>query len=290
MSTLLTASLVASLVGALALAAFGLRRWRRHGFRFSLRTSLVALTLASLMLAAFMQWVWPRLLHVRALYQIRAGGGEVYLPDPEAITPGRDEWDGTPSLAWGGGVSDIWFDSDAEVAAALPSLPALTQLKAICLGRSTTNASLRNLAAVIPNAKLLGLQLQSSQITDFAPLKNLAALPDIFSNTVALTDQGLQALPEIRGLERLFILEEGKQARPARFGPQGFGAIARVPELKYLTLSNLEITSESAAHLRGAKKLRELTLHRCLIDAGDVAALREALPNCQIKFNERQLP
>jgi hypothetical protein len=279
MPSLLTLTIAASLIGAIALIAFGLRRWRRHGFRFSLRTSLITLTFASLALAAFMQWAWPRVEHFRAVYQIRAVGGDVYFHD-------RNGWDGSASDAWGG-PGDIWFSSDAEFSAALPALRSLRQLNGLTLGRNTTDASLIELARLRLPGEFRVIQLQSSQTTDLAPLKELAALPYLFINTASLTHPGLQALPEIRGLERLFIIEEGKQAKPARFGKQGFGAIARVPELKYLTLGNLEITSESVAHLHGAKKLRELRIHRCLIDAQDVVALRKALPNCEITFNER---
>ena len=166
----------------------------------------------------------------------------------------------------------------------------MTRLSGITLGRNTTNASLRELAHLNLPDEFNCVQFQSSQINDLAPLKELANLPSMFVNTTSLTDQGLQALPEIRGLERLFILEEGPSANLSRFGELGFRAIGSMPELKYLSLARLEITSDSAAHLHRLKNLRELGIHRCLIDAKDVAALRAALPDCKVSYSERSTP
>jgi hypothetical protein len=290
MSTLLTASLVASLVGALALAAFGLRRWRRHGFRFSLRTSLVALTLASLMLAAFMQWAVPWFHHWHALHRIRQVGGEIAFDADATADDGQTlPDDDLVAVAWND-VSTIDFRDDAEFAAAAPFLSELLTLEGLSFSRRLTDASLRSLAAVEPPLRVASLQLMCCQITDLAPLTRVGALDDLFINSASLTDEGLQALPRIPGLKKLFIVEEKPYGNAARFDVAGYRAVGQMKELEILWLARVAISSESAAELHHLTNLRELLLARCLIDNADVAALREALPNCKITFKERTTP
>lgn len=257
--------------------------------RYRTRTTLIGVIVAGALLFAAMQWGWPLLRHQMALSRIRAAGGEVLFDDQAAMNAGYETWRRAQNNLWLA-VVQVELASDAEVLAVANDLPSLSKFDELSFGSEVTDASLERLSQVKPPLKLKAAEFINSPVTDIDAMTHFESVECLFFNTVALTDDGLQGLPKIRGLKSLFMIEENPRPDPFRYTDRGFRAIGRIPGLESLTLINYRIDEASTRSLGGLQHLRKLYISRCIIEDRAAVDLKAALPYCVIRIENCHAP
>jgi hypothetical protein len=165
------------------IAALGLWRLRRSGYRFRLRTLLSVAAFVSLSLFVAIEFVLPAIERHRAIEVVRRSHGEFYrarlnedgLPEPIYV---RSAWDTNEFVV---------LNDDAAAASSAAALGQIPELKSISFDGGVTDAGIRKIISPRPATAPLSLHFQCPQMTD-------AALADI---------------AQMSGLEELFFLSSG---------------------------------------------------------------------------------
>ncbi len=194
----------------------------------------------------------------------------------------------------------------------LSAIKGWKHLKSLNLrGTKITDTTLEFLATV---PSLHSLDVGFAEITDVG-LDHLASVPSLRELTIGgnkLTDDGVQLLrqlPQLTYLDLSGFQRTDSGLWSISLTENGVESIATLTELKELRLGGLSISARSLAKLKSLDKLERLSLHRCkrvgddavpslsgftrlkALDVKDtsmteqgIAALRKALPQCQILY------
>jgi hypothetical protein len=278
----ITVAGVAAIIVLLALVMLSIR-WRRNGYRFSLRKLLAAFAVASCGLFGVMRFVMPTITHRWAVYNIdRSNGGVLFRQDV-----------GTDSLSFHRSAisRNRWRDvdvvvasNDAEAIAVAAQLRHLPEVRQVHLFGAVTDAGLAAVCSIGSHPSLEGIELLGSPVTA-AGLSHLAKLKQIrmlFFNTCPIHDFDLECLESLDDIRDLTLLEEGTTANPNRFTEPGFREVGQIKKLEKLWLANLKVSDAAARHLKNLTHLKRLQLSRCQISDEVIAELRQALPQCEV--------
>ncbi len=173
------------------------------------------------------------------------------------------------------------------------------------LDLSQTKAGNADLEGGTGLANVKQLDLSNTQVTD-AALSNpawLRQLKRLSLNNTLVTDAGLGSLSDLRQLQLLWLNEtavgddglarisgltglESLGLNKTEVTDAGLAHLKNMKDLKYLLLGQTEVTDAGLRHLRGLSQLKGLSLVGCPVTEAGVALLKEALPNCQIIFDE----
>lgn len=168
-------------------------------------------------------------------------------------------------------------------------------------GAAITNSGLKDIGQL---QSLLSLNISvNPEIGDagLAHLATLTGLKKIFAHrNPNITDAGLKHLQGMQELELLSLGSTGitdvglkqiagheKLNRLEIYNTQitdtGLEQLAKLKNLSLLALQATPITDTGLKHLHGLEQLEQLDLHETKVTPAGIAALQQALPNCQIK-------
>lgn len=156
----------------------------------------------------------------------------------------------------------------------LASLNGLPDLVALDFqDANVTSAGLQSLANV---KSLKQLNLANTQVTE---LSALAALPQLehlkLDYSRQIQEEHLAALSQLSGLRTL-------SAKGLRLRDGGVAAIAQCTQLEDLNIGGAILGETGLAPLQQVKGLKRLNLEYAQVSRDDLAALRAALPECQV--------
>jgi hypothetical protein len=226
---ILVLSIVAVLSFLILIAAgLLLRRWRRNGYRFSLRKLLAAFAVIACGLFGVMRFLMPTITHRWAVYNIDRSNGRVLFrqdvgPDEHSLQrsiDSRNRWRDVESVV---------ASNDAEAIAVAAQLRHLPEVHQVHLFDKVTDAGIAAVCSIGSHPSLEGIELLGSPVTA-AGLSHLAKLKEIrwlFFNTCPIHDSDLECLKSLDSLRDLTLLEEGTPANPSRFAEPGFREIGR---------------------------------------------------------------
>ena len=162
--------------------------------------------------------------------------------------------------------------SDAD----LKELGGFKSLQALILATTKiTDAGLKELRGL---KSLQILDLANTGVTD-AGLKELVTLANlhvVFLGGTPLTDAGLRELARLKSLQIVYL-------NGTRVSDAGLKVVADMKSLQSLCLSGIGVTDEGMKELAGLKDLHVLYLGGTGVTDAGVAALRKALPMCNIQ-------
>ncbi|WP_417395456.1 protein kinase domain-containing protein [Gimesia chilikensis] len=121
----------------------------------------------------------------------------------------------------------------------------------------------------------------NTQLTDDG-IKHVQGMHQLTELTLAntgISDAGMKYLSGMKDLEKLHL------ANCQRLSDAGFEHLANLKKLKSLQLFLTPITDAGLKHLYGLKKLEMLDLRDTKVTSAGIAALQQALPNCQITID-----
>ena len=144
------------------------------------------------------------------------------------------------------------------------------------MGNRLTDEALSRLPD-FPDLVYLDLQL-NPELGDAAGVSigKSKILRELQLGGTGIGDPGLQAVCE--GARKIMILN----LATTKVTDAGIPSLRRLERLEVLYLQETALTDASVETLKSLKSLRELSLAKTQITANGVAALREALPDCQI--------
>jgi hypothetical protein len=276
------------LVVALVVARWFIIRWRRNAYRFSLRGLLFTFVVVACALFVAIRFVVPAINHRWAVYNIDRYGEIIFLNDFHAGGVSASN----KSFSRWRDVDDVYVTSDQAALDLVKQLRSLPEAKQVTIGSGVTNAGLAAICELDQHPSLEGLQLMLAPVTDngFSHVAKLSRLKNVFVNTSPIGDSALETLKEINGLQMLGLIEEGTTANSRRFSERGFAAIGQLKELKLLRLVGYRISDASASHLTSLNQLKTLQIIHCWMSEDAVAAIRQALPDCDIEIHAPQPP
>ena len=160
----------------------------------------------------------------------------------------------------------------------LDQLKELTEL-------DLTNARItdRGLEQLVKHRRLKTLNLTSTRITD-AGLKHIARLPHLEELALADTeigDAGLASLSAMRNLQCLHLSLMG-------ITDEGLTHVSRLAQLHALTLAGTPVGDDGIRKLTRLSKIRTVYAVNTRITERGAEDLKEALPNCEVKFGVRK--
>ncbi|HYT91301.1 MAG TPA: protein kinase [Gemmataceae bacterium] len=160
--------------------------------------------------------------------------------------------------------------------ASLEYLKPLTKLGFLSLARTPIgSAGLAHLGGL---TGLASLQLSATQVDDagLVHLKGLANLQGLLLDDTPIRGTGLASLKE---LPRLSSLHLGCP----KLTDESLKSLRELKQLAFLSLAGSGVSDAALKHLSGLPGLRSLDLRRTRFTAAGVAALRNALPECNIR-------
>ena len=260
------------------------KRRPRRFLQFSLRSLLVFVLLASI----GMSWLGVKLERARrqreAVEAVVKAGGWVYYDyefhdddvGEEFVPKWARELFGDDFFFDVVGVGMFFQDFGDDEATCLKEL---TGLEGGHFGFSQiTDAGLENIEKL---ADLKGLSLEIRGITD-AGLKHLEGMTNLFGlelNDTKITDAGLEHVEGLATLEWLHL-------RDTQVGDDGLEHLKGLNNLRHLTLTETRITDAGLEHLIGLRGLTLLDLSGTQVTPEGVKKLQEALPKCEIFYDE----
>jgi hypothetical protein len=128
---------------------------------------------------------------------------------------------------------------------------------------------------------LIFLELSATQATD-AGLEHLVGLTRLeWLGLVGtqVTDDGLEYLKGLTNLEWLTLDD-------TQVSDGGLENLKGLTQLEILWLSSTRVTDTGLQHLKGLTKLEYLNLHGTQVTSQGIKELQEALPNCEIIWDE----
>ncbi len=151
----------------------------------------------------------------------------------------------------------------------------------------------------LPN--LCRLQISHTGITDagFMHLRHLKKLQSLHANDIPITDAGLEALHDMEELENLELCvtqvtdagmkHVGKLSSLTRLllkdtsvGDEGLRNLLSCSKLDHLCLIRTQVTDKGLVHLAALPSLKRIDLHYNNLTPAGIAALKSALPDCDI--------
>ena len=237
------------------------RKSRLPHFRFGLRTVFLLFAFVAVALFALLHFIPP-------------------------IIAGR--WASSHRVVNPRGSYALQLIDDKAAAAAAQQLKHLPYVESLILGFAVTNKGLAALSGIKSHPSLTSVTLIKAPITN-AGLNYLSALNplrNLMFNTCPIANADLARLKSASNLQTLWLVEEGKQARPSRFTERSFAGIGQLKGLHTLNLAGLHISDKAARRLHGLNGLASLQFIRCQISDEAVANLRAALPECEIGRRE----
>ncbi|MFI4849482.1 MAG: protein kinase [Gimesia chilikensis] len=181
-------------------------------------------------------------------------------------------------------------------------LENLTKLLTLDLeSAKVTNGGLKNIGNL---NSLLSLNIADGDNIDDAGLAHLAGLTKLkklfAQRNPDITDEGMKHLQGMQELELLSLGGTGitdvglkqiagheKLNRLEIYNTQitdtGLEQLAKLKNLSLLALQATPITDTGLKHLHGLEQLEQIDLHETKVTPAGIAALQQALPNCQIK-------
>lgn len=121
------------------------------------------------------------------------------------------------------------------------------------------------------------LNLSSEDVTDDM-LVNVAALPDVVWLNLAgteVTDAGLVHIAGMTTLEKLHL-------EKTAITDAGLQHLAGLSNLQYLNLYGTQVSDAGLSHLQGLTNLKRLFVWQTQVTDEGIAALKAALPECQV--------
>lgn len=177
----------------------------------------------------------------------------------------------------GSKITWLWIDSTNLTNANMVHLEGMTKLESVFLGKTgVTDAGLVHLLE-LPNFSMLGLDAE--QITD-AAVTHLTAMDSLKHLSMAnneFTGTQLDKLGRLENLESLWL--EGSKIEDA-----ALEQLKGLTGLERLNLSATDITDAGIDHLQGLTNLKDLYLLGTKVTDAGVNKLKQALPNCEIRF------
>jgi internalin A len=153
-------------------------------------------------------------------------------------------------------------------------LAGLMKLSQLHLHGSATDAGLKEIGCL---KQLDVLHVSGKEVSD-AGVKHLAALENLVSFYVGgtnMTDAGLKELTALKNVSFLWL--EANQVTDA-----GMKHVARFDKLRVLYLYEPQVTDAGFMELAALPSLERVILSKTKVTPAGIAALRKALPKCQI--------
>jgi hypothetical protein len=199
--------------------------------------------------------------------------------------------DAMRQLAGLGGLRELSFNSCSLSDDGLRLLAGLHGLRSLSLfhpSRGRADFTGAGLAALAELPEFERLTLAGSTAGD-AALAAIATLPHLrelrlWHNTE--TAAGLAKLAGLASLRKLTLGQRlaGKERPPASLGDAALTALARLPALEELSLSDARLGLDALLTLKDLSKLKKLTVAQVDTPAADVERLRAALPGVAIDW------
>lgn len=247
---------------------------RRRRCQFSLRTLLAS----TLVLGALLGWIAIKFENARrqraALAAIERFGGKIQyvFRDPPSIWKCALIDDEVASE-----VCSIQLPSKrTEAIECLKLCKKVRHLRGVNIKAANLEAA--DLADLRQIAGLQTIAAISTPLADeisalASSMPNLCVLQ--FMNASA-SDEGVRKLAEAKGLVMVAIIGSPE------VGDDGLATLARLPNLRILSLERTSVTDAGLAHLEKLTTLRRLNLTATSVTAAGIAKLRESLPDCKI--------
>ena len=163
--------------------------------------------------------------------------------------------------------------------AGLKHLQGMQDLELLTLGGGgITDAGIKQL---VRHENLNRLELNNTGITDtgLEQLTKLRHLNLLTLHATSITDAGLKHIADLKNLQQLFI----------NYNPQltdkGIAHLQAMHSLTELRLGSTGITDAGLKYLYGLQKLKKIELLETKVTPAGIAALQQALPNCQITID-----
>jgi hypothetical protein len=254
----------------------------QRGFRFSLRTLIVAISIFGLLLGTIGAW-WVRFAaQYRAVHQLMAYGA-VY----DRFTPGSEK---RPTVYRLFGFDpfemehDLTLTNDRVLSEVLRNPEELSNVAHLSFNRGVTatgfaEATGWNRFPAANSVEFIDSNIDSTGMKRIAEWTNLRHA--FFNGCPQVTDADLAELTALPKLESLALIEEGGGMK---ISDAGLAYVSRMQLLKKLMIINMpNMTDVGFAQLHGLKNLEVLTIRKCGLTEAGLRELHEALPNCRIE-------
>jgi hypothetical protein len=129
------------------------------------------------------------------------------------------------------------------------------------------------------------LMFESAEIGDES-LKNINGLKSLESLHLEFTNITDVGLEYIHDLPRLQVLH----LQNTKITGSGLGFFKNLPQLKYLNLKYTKVTDSLLHHIESLTNLEEINLNCTKVSSAGVKKLKNALPNCDIVWQEDPEP
>ena len=241
----------------------GTRRW----LKFSLRTTLLLVTLAAIWLAWFVQRVqkqkaaakWIQSFGRNAFYtHMRKPKGQRNPPAPQWLidTFGIDTF---------ASIDMVWLDDKpVENIDMVRNLPNINHFE-------LTNGKLTDISPLSGLTKLQHISISKNQISDLRPLADLLNLKRFYAYQTQIND--VSPLSKLTNLENVILSQT---------------PLTDISHLSSLTkLTNLELREtniDDVSPLFGLTNLKTLNVSGTQISRKQLVELRRRLPNCKVTY------
>ena len=171
-----------------------------------------------------------------------------------------------------------------EGVGAFATFTALTTLTFFHPSPALTGTGLAALAA-LPH--LESFSVGGSKTFSDAGLAAVAGLPHLQSLRfwhTGVTSGGVKALLALKELKSLMLGQQLDPKLPATLNDDTVAVVAQLTSLEMLNLSEARLSLAALAKLKQLPNLKRLTLDNIEISEGDMAALRLELPKTEIKW------
>jgi hypothetical protein len=263
--------------------------------RFRLQTLLLVFAILSFTLWLWMRFVEPSVLRHWAIAKISDSGNKLIFDE-------RNEFDedGMPSDLYGKprdaasrNLMSITATDDGAAIEAARRVHSIPEVRQLSLGNQVTDKGLSAISQVEAHPALQLLALYDSPVTreGVAQLAELEWLRNVMLCRSAINADVVTGLESIASLEQLWLTDTPNKAgmigseNPNRITEEIAAAVSKLHRLRFLALSNLNVSDASARHLHELKNLQVLGLSDCRISDEALDELHFALPNCKIEVS-----
>jgi hypothetical protein len=286
---------ILGIIGLLAIAGVWYVGWRMlcvHGFRFSLRTGLIAFALAGVLSGLAGRWFLRTWRHAEAVAEVTGGGGGYvdygFSSDFSDVERNWLQADiGYDPFA---SVECINVRRDRAIVALVQHREEFSDLEWLSF-RWVTDAGLQHAADLDRFPRLANAEFNGSELTD-AGMAHLAKWTNLrelwFSECGNFTDDGLAHLVKLPNLASLTFFDQGTVKMSVT--DAGLAHVGRMRQLKFLRIAHVPITDQGVRHLHGLSNLEELWLQGTSVTEQGLEELYRALPDCLIRTDTESLP
>jgi len=260
------------------------RSSRRGWLRFSLRTTIIAVTVLSVLLGTICNRAKRQR---RAVEEIRAAGGDVaydYQFDSTGVVSNRGA--SLPGPQWLIGLVGVDYFATVEYADinvvkghddAAAILGQLPHLRLVCLsGNAVTDSTVGHLRHL---TDLRGLTIwnASDNLTDagWAPLEQFARLDMLTLTGPHVNDSTLSHVKSLTDLRTLQLIRTD-------ITDAGLENLDRLVKLEFVTLQGRHVTDACVQHFKRLRRLAYLDLRESSLTESGIEALKRSFPNSEI--------